>query len=42
MLAVGEIIEPQNTAVEIQEEAPSDLLDGPGVLNLDFGDLPEL
>ena len=42
MLAVGEILEPQNLDVEIQEEAPSDLLDLPGGLELDFGDLPDL
>ena len=42
MLAVGEILEPQNLDVEIQEEAPSDLLDPAGGLELGFGDLPDL
>lgn len=41
MLAVGEIIEPEKTTVEVQQEAgdPNDGLDG---IRLDFGDLPPL
>jgi hypothetical protein len=42
MLAVGEILEPEKTHVEIAEEAPSDLLDPAEALDLDFGDLPDL
>lgn len=42
MLAVGEILEPHNANVEIQEEATSDLLDPPDGLQLDFGELPDL
>lgn len=42
MLAVGEILEPQKTHVEIEEEAPGDLLDPPDNLELDFGHLPDL
>jgi hypothetical protein len=38
MLAVGEIIEPSNTHVEIVAEAPA--LNLP--LDIDFGDLPPL
>ncbi|MEQ8719339.1 MAG: hypothetical protein RIE08_17160 [Acidimicrobiales bacterium] len=41
MLAVGEIIEPEKTTVEVEQEAgdPDDALDG---IRLDFGDLPPL
>lgn len=41
MLAVGEIIEPERTTVEVEQEAgdPDDALDG---IRLDFGDLPPL
>jgi hypothetical protein len=38
MLAVGEIIEPSNTHVEIVAEAPAPNLP----LDIDFGDLPPL
>lgn len=41
MLAVGRIIEPQNTDVEITAESPSGP-EGPDWLDLDFGDLPEI
>lgn len=40
MLAVGEIIEPSNTHVEIVQEAPDGGLGLP--LDLSFGDLPPL
>ena len=42
MFAVGEILEPEKASVEIHEEAPKDLLDPPGALDLDFGNLPDL
>ena len=41
MLAVGEIIEPQNTQVEVQVEVSDDVTEPLGGLRLDFGDLED-
>lgn len=42
MLAVGKILEPDKTRVEIQIEVPSEPVDLLGDLGVDFGDLPDL
>ena len=40
MIAVGEILEPQNTNVELEQ--PADSLDDDSELDLTFGDLPPI